>query len=646
MDLSSLNPQQKLAVKHIDGPMCVVAGAGSGKTRVLTYRIGHLIEQGISARNILAVTFTKKAADEMKERLSALIGTVAQDVHMGTFHSICYRILRQNWAAQGQQLLEPAQEWWQKKAIRDIIAPPSRQNPAGMNWDLDVGQALSFISWQKNCLISSDGKLEKVPEGFEEEYRTLYKRYEEQKEREGKLDFDDMLLWTWQLLRGNAGLLARYFTLFRYILVDEFQDTNLAQYEILKMLAAPSNNVFVVGDARQAIYGWRAARVEFILQFEKAWPSAKTIILETNYRSTENIVRFSNQLIDLAGIKYPGKCQAYKGTDLDPIFLESDDEDNEATRIIDEIKIFTDNSEFKYKDCAVLYRVNAQSRALEDALISAQVPYVIVGATGFYRRKEVVDIIAYLRVLEDNNDSEAIGRVLNVPTRYLGKAYLQKAHEWARKTGISLLEAVANCPAAGERRYRGVKDFMLCIRKLQILALTCNPEQMVYEARRITGYDDWLEENVGNEDGADNNRIENLNTLAKAASKFNSLKDFLFYAEQAASKPTEPEVGENKVWLMTCHRSKGLEFPVVFLAGMNQGLLPHHRSIDYLDGKVVPESVDEERRLCYVGMTRAQERLYLSATDMYQGKNMEPSMFIEELLDMGERTELSKAACF
>lgn len=637
MDLSTLNPGQKAAVLHTNGPCCTVAGAGSGKTKVLTTRIARLVADGVAPGNILAVTFTKKAAGEMQERLAGLIGAAAEDVVMGTFHSVCYRILRNEWLR--GQAKEPAQEYWQKRTIRSILAAPGKDNPYGMNWGLDVGTAMSFISWQKNNLITPDDELDGISPEIAERYRHLYRTYELLKEKEKKLDFDDMLLWCWQLLKGNPGIRARYADQFQYILVDEFQDTNRAQYEILKLLAKPLNNIFVVGDARQAIYGWRAAQVDYILGFQKEWPGAKLVVLETNYRSTSNIVELSNKFIGGAVTRYPGECRAYQGAQLDPFYLQSENEDEEAAQVVAEIQAMIEAEECKLGDCAVLYRVNAHSRALEDALIAAAVPYVIYGATGFYSRKEVKDILAYLRILEDPNEAEAIRRIINAPKRYLGKAFVQRAEEYARKMGIPLLNALNSCPEAGQYRYRGVRDFIYSISQLQRLADERTPQQMVQEVRRVTGYDSWLCEEEGAEESADNQRLENLDALASAASRFTSLREFVFYCEQAGSRPSDPEAGADKVQLMTLHRSKGLEFPVVFLAGMVQGLLPHRRSCVYVDGELLPESVEEERRLCYVGMTRARERLYLSTMDMYQGKDVRPSIFLEEVRPAEESGE-------
>jgi DNA helicase-2/ATP-dependent DNA helicase PcrA len=627
LEKMSFNSRQLEAVHHDNGPCCVLAGAGSGKTRILVGRVARLVvNEDIPARNILAVTFTRKAAGEMAERLEELIGPEVEDLNMGTFHSVCYRILKDEWRRKRDKGYEPASEYWQRRALREIIYER-------LNWNIDLGAALNWIGWQKNNLRGPDDELLRVPpEGpLAHKYRDMYRRYEEKKKAERKLDFDDMLLWCCWLMSDDAGVRARYSTQFRYILVDEYQDTNLVQNEILKLWAKPLNNVFVVGDARQAIYEWRAARVEFILRFEKDWPGARTIVLDTNYRSSSNIVSISNRLIKGAGIAYPGECSAHRGALDEPYVLINDHEDHEAGEVINEIGILVKADDYSLGDCAILFRTNAQARALEDALIAAAVPYVIHGGTGFYARKEVRDILAYLRILEDPDDFDAIARVINVPTRYIGRVFLERAREYAARQGVSLVRAVKDCPEAYQRRYRGAHEFVGCINRLAAYKDSFSPAQMVQLVRTETRYDDWLAEEEGAEEGADSHRIENLNSLVAAAQRFASLKDFLFYAEQAGSRPADTENNADKVQLMTIHRAKGLEFPIVFLAGMNQGLLPHYRSMALVDGKVVPESVEEERRLAYVGMTRAMDRLYLSTSKSYNGKYMEPSMFLKEV---------------
>jgi DNA helicase-2/ATP-dependent DNA helicase PcrA len=621
-----LNAEQAQAVLHNNGPCCTVAGAGSGKTRVITYRAARLVEAGVPGKNILAVTFTKKAAVEMQKRMAGLIGTAAlENLTVGTFHSICYRILQSKWRDDGKNRLDPAGESWCHWTIKDILD--------GMRWSLDISTAQSFISWQKSNLITVSDRLDmrNADPALEDKFRELYTQYEAVKNKENKLDFDDMLLWSYQLLRNNSSVRLRYQEKFRHIMVDEFQDTNQAQFEILRLLAA-RNNVFAVGDARQAIYGWRAARIEFILNFEKLWPGARIIHLKTNYRSTQNIVEASNNLISLGSISYPGKCRSYHGSGLDPIDHYSDDENGEADYVCHEIEELCRDG-LNYRNFACLYRVNAQSRGLEDSLIKNQIPYTIIGADSFYNQKEVKDIIAYLRILTNPDDDEAITRMINIPTRYLGKVFIQAAKNHALSHRMSLCEALGKCPEAGLRKYRGVHDFVRCIEKLK--RLDCSPADMTIHVRKVTGYDQWLAKTEGG-DSADNHRLENLTALAASAARFSKLEDFLFYVEQAQVRPVDPDTGGDQVQLMTLHRSKGLEFPVVFLCGLNQGLLPHQKSCVYINDELVPESIEEERRLCYVGMTRAQKRLYLSSIGEYQGRKIKRSVFLTEIMSASQ----------
>lgn len=639
MDLSHLNDQQRDAVLHQNGPCAVIAGAGSGKTRVLVWRIAYLIEEhNVPAGNILAVTFTRKAAGEMIDRLGGLIGGAVEDLHIGTFHSICLRILREEWKALGDRRAsyDILNEYWQRRYMKDILGRPGHKNPWGMDWNLDIKAALSFISTQKNNLrgpfsdlvIPADSLIE---DWMLPKYKTLYQRYEERKAEEQKLDFDDMLLLCFDLLRDNQAIRAKYQERFRYLLVDEFQDTNLAQYEILKLVAPPENNVFVTGDDDQSLYSWRAARPEFILNFEREWPGAKVLFLSINYRSTSNIVRISNALIANNQVRYPKVLEPHQGTGTDPCTLVALDEDHEAQMVTEEIRSLVQDGR-NHGDFAILYRTNAQSRAFEDACIKAGIPYVIIGAAGFYNRKEVKDLVAYLRVIHDPGDEEAVKRVLNVPSRYLGKAFIQQIEAWAARTGMSFYDAMSDCPMKAYQE-RGARDFLSVIEGARAVADDLHPGQLVQYIRKLANYDVYLQRDEGEGEDADYDRVENLNELASAASKFGSLGDFLFYVEQVTSRPKEDEEGNrDKVQLMSIHRSKGLEFPVVFLVGINQGLLPHRRSIVMgEDGEPLADSVEEERRLCYVGMTRAQVRLYLSHLESYQGKQAEPSMFLAEV---------------
>ncbi len=647
MDLSGLNKQQCQAVLHGPGPCCVLAGAGSGKTRVLTFRIARLIEEGVRPENILAVTFTKKAATEMVERLESLLGPGSvEELNIGTFHSICYRIIREEWRALGRRVPQVAEEYWQKRVVKNILAPQSQKNPWGMDWDLDVGQALAWISQQKNNLIGPQDKLI-VPESqvfLEGRYRELYRRYEKAKASENKLDFDDMLWWAFQLLRDNPAILSKYQGLLQWLLVDEFQDTNLAQYEILKLLAPPQNNLFVVGDDYQAIYGWRSARVDFILKFASTWQGAVGIPLEINYRSTEDIVKYSNLLISHNDNQKQKTCRANRKAMAEPVFLANDDEELEAEVIAQEILSLTggEQAKYGYGDIAVLYRVNAYSRALEEAFIKAGLPHVIIGAVGFYERKEVKDILAYLRAAA-RGDEEAAKRVINVPNRYLGRAFVQAAERYQARHGCSFLEAVRDCPEAAQRRYAvGVGQFLGIIEQVAAWVREgWSPEQMVTSLRKVTGYDAWLLKEEGGDEGPDNPRLENLAALVQAAARFKTVEEFLAYVDRATGKEPdhqEPAAG-GRVQLMTLHKAKGLEFAVVFMAGVSEGLLPHRKAVQYRDGEEIAESLEEERRLAYVGMTRAMDLLYLSSVESYLGKFTVPSRFVREVGFAVEKNE-------
>ena len=622
MSSGKLNPAQLEAVLHKEGPCCVLAGAGSGKTTVLTCRIGNMVaKQGISPASILAVTFTNKAATEMKDRLATILGTGLESLNIGTFHSICLGILKRDWAMQRIKPYDTLEDYEKKSLIIEILKE--------MNCALDAASAMVFISNQKNEMITWRDELVGVDFNIQQ-YRDLYRIYEEKKQQMGKIDFDDMLLMCYQLLAGDSASRARYYAKYRYVLVDEFQDTNTVQHEIIKLWVNPTNNLFVVGDDYQAIYGWRGGRVDFIVDFQKNWPGAKVIKLEINYRSTQNIVEFSNQLIACNLNQVPKNMKAFAGQGSDPIIITLSDEDDEADLVVKQIQEHVHGDQYLYKDCAVLYRTNALSQSIEDALIRSKIPYAIIGGTGFYCRREVRDIVAYISVIYDPDDAEAISRIINVPTRYLGKVFLQSAQKFADSRGISLLKAIETCQESSQGKYWRAREFVNIIRRLQLEAHRLSLSSLVHYIRQLTDYDHLVIEQEGGDDDVDNNRLDNLDSLATAAGKFSSLKDFVFYAKQAGQRKNKDDNGD-KVRLMTLHRSKGLEFGAVFMIGCNAGILPHKRSIEHVDGKIVPSSAEEERRLFYVGMTRARKFLYMIMPEEYHGRPMEPSMFLYEV---------------
>ncbi|WP_054948955.1 ATP-dependent helicase [Numidum massiliense] len=628
MNLDGMNPAQLEATTHIDGPCCVIAGAGSGKTRVLTHRIAYLIEQGVPAEQILACTFTRKAASEMTERLEPLVGREADLLNLGTIHSMCYRILREEWRNTGEDY-EILNDYWQKRYVKDILAPAGPKNPDGMNWGADVGDVLGVISKQKNELVTAQMFQKRIVDYDANDagrYARAYELYEERKQQEGKLDFDDMLIRCYYLLAENPVILAKYQERYKYILVDEFQDTNHAQWEIIRMLADPEANLFVVGDDWQSIYGFRGARPEYIVNFQKWYPEAEIVVLDTNYRSNSQIINVSNAVIQNNQDQYPKTVLAHRDPGREPMMLHATDEEHEAELIVSEIQTLIKNGT-KPGEIAILYRTNSQSRAFEDKLVRANISYTIVGSAGFYGRKEVKHMIGYLQVIADTNNDEAVKRILNVPNRFLGRVLIQNVESFAIQNGLSFYDAMQCIDNLRMFQKRNISEFVELIEELRRHSYP--PAQTIQLIRELTEYDAWLKKEDGDTDG-ENARIENLNELQSAASRHSDLTSFLQFVEMMTSRSQSNDDSDDRVQLMTIHRSKGLEYPAVFLTGMVNDLLPHKNAVGYVDGQILPNTCTEERRLCYVGMTRARDLLYMSYFDRYQGKDVEPSIFLTE----------------
>lgn len=630
IDLSMLNEGQRQAVSFGEGPLLVLAGAGSGKTRVLTYRIAHLIKQGEEPDSFFVSTFTKKAATEMTERLVDLIGQDAIDkVQIGTFHSFCFHVLK----VDSGRKFEVLRDYEQKKIFKGLLAPPSKEYPNALNWAIDVGQAMSVISRSKNELISVEKYAEQAGiDANTNKMVQLYRLYERYKSEQGKIDFDDMLLWCYKLFRDDPAILAKYQQKFKWLLVDESQDNNLAQWEITKMLAYPRHNITVVGDDDQGIYGFRGARPDQILAFDALFEGAKRITLGENYRSTSEIVDMATTLIANNAVRFKKRLVSMAGAGQEPVYIASEAPEDEASIVCNELETLFKQG-IKGRDIAILYRTNAQSRAFEDELVKRDIPYTIIGSAGFYARKEIKDIISYLRVINWPHDSrEEFERIINVPTRFLGKAFISQVSTYAYKAGLSFFDAMTQTPGLKRFQYEKADTFHFHITRLHDLVDDFTPSELIYEVRRVFGYDAWLLKEEGAEEGADNNRIENLNELASAASRFPSLTAFLDFVAKQQSKSNSDSPGEDKVQLMTIHRSKGLEWHVVFLAGVSQGLLPHKNSMQYGDdGEFISGSVEEERRLCYVGVTRARRILYMSSVNSWQSNPLMPSMFLGEM---------------
>jgi DNA helicase-2/ATP-dependent DNA helicase PcrA len=607
--LAGLNPEQKQAVEAINGPVLILAGPGSGKTRVITHRIAYLIRVvGVNPRRILAVTFTNKAAREMEDRLSKLVSASVKDITLGTFHAICARILR----VDGKEIgIDP------KFVIYDDDDQLSLVKRALADLNLDAKQ---FAPRALLSSISSAKAAMQQPQDisgrsyFEEVTQRVYERYQKLLDASSALDFDDLLMKTVMLFRKQPETLKRYQARYLHIQVDEFQDTNLVQYELIKQLAGQYRNVCVVGDPDQSIYSWRSADIRNILNFEKDFPDAKVVLLEQNYRSTQVILDTASHIIA------PNKERKAKGLWTEnekgalPMVVETYSEEEEAQWVVNEIDKTIRNEGMKSGDFAVLYRTNAQSRVLEEAFIRYGMPYKLVAGTRFYERREVKDIIAYCRLIQNPNDTVSLMRVINVPQRGIGDKSLDELSIWARDQGLSEYKALKLLADSKESSFQApfsarttkalagfavmLENFIEKSHELQLVQLF----DFVVEK---SGYKQYI---TGMVDGED--RWENVLELRGVAQDYKDLPPeqgmsvFLEGVALVADVDSLPDKLDT-VTLITLHQAKGLEFPVVFIVGMEDGILPHYRSIDD------PAQLEEERRLCYVGITRAQKKVYL-----------------------------------
>jgi DNA helicase-2/ATP-dependent DNA helicase PcrA len=602
-----LNPAQREAVYHGEGPLLVLAGAGSGKTRVLTYRIAHLLRAGrATPSQILAVTFTNKAAGEMRDRLGTLLGPgVARQLWIGTFHAICSRILRASGAPLG---LDPRfviyDEEDQRQCMRQVLLDlglDERQfPPAGV---------LAEVSRAKNELLDHVAYAARAETYREEVVARLYAGYERRLRECRALDFDDLLLWAVRLFREHPEVLAEYQERFRYVLVDEYQDTNHAQYVFTSLLAHRHRNLCVVGDDDQAIYKWRGADVRNILEFERDYPDARIVTLDENYRSTQRILAVASAVIRHNPHRHP-KALWTANPEGEPVTVyEAYDGYDEARYVADLVRAHV-AAGGEAGQVAVLYRTHAQSRQFEEMFLRMGIPYQIVGGLRFYERAEVKDILAYLRVCQNPADEASLRRILNVPRRGIGEATVRRLDLWARAQGVSLWEALGRAAEAGVAPAvrRAIDEFVGIVRELSAYAAEHSARDVLLRALEVTGYRKALQDEGTDEAYA---RLENLAELVGVAQEVEdrtgdgSLPAFL----EHLALQTDVDVLEEKpqrVTLMTLHSAKGLEFPVVVLAGLEEGLFPHARAAE------TPGGVEEERRLCYVGMTRARTRLVLT----------------------------------
>lgn len=642
MDLTALNPEQKRAAETLDGPVLILAGAGSGKTRALTYRVANLIDHGVPAWSILALTFTNKAAKEMKERVETLIGAEkADEAWISTFHSTCARILRRDIEKIGySRSFTIFDDDDQQRVIKEILKQ--------LNIDdrfLPVRELRSKISDAKNRMMTPDEWFGKtLRDRRNSMIHDVMTEYEKRMKELNALDFDDLLLKTLILLADHPPVLDAYRRRFRYVLVDEYQDTNRTQYELLRLLTAESRNLCVVGDDDQSIYGWRGADIRNILEFESDYPDAAVIKLEQNYRSTGNILDAANQVIaHNEGRKDKTLWTEHSAGDRITVYC-AQDEREEAAWIVRQIQMLKQAGE-SLGETALLYRTNAQSRIPEEVLMQAGIPYRVFGGQKFYERKEIKDILAYLRVIANPADDISLTRIINVPKRAIGDTTVQTISEYAHRQGIPVYAALAALPEElGSRARNSVTDFFRMMTMLSAMKESMQLEEFVDELIRVTG----LEEQYRKEDTDEAmSRIENIQEFRGSIHEFAQLGEdqtLESYLENVALVTDLDRADDRSgyVTLMTLHSAKGLEFDNVFIPGMEEGLFPSARSMEE------DNRLEEERRLMYVGITRARRRLYLSRASermLYnQYSHNPPSRFLDEIPERLMKKEYSRNA--
>jgi len=629
--LTGLNKEQQQAVQHTEGPLLILAGAGSGKTKVLTVRIAHLLAQGVNPYEILAITFTNKAAKEMKSRVEGLVGDVANRIWLSTFHSFCAKFLRfelDNFLGYNSNftIYDTSDSQAVIKAALKALNLDDKYYP--------VGAMIAAISDAKNKLLFASDFRKQARDFYQQKVADVYEYYERELRKNNALDFDDLLLVAVKLLQSNEAVLDKYSKRFRYVMIDEYQDTNHAQYLLAKLLASHWKNIAVVGDADQSIYAWRGADIQNILDFEKDYPNCTSIKLEQNYRSTKIILDAANAVIENNEGRPKKNLWTDKTEGAKIQHFTAQSEHEEAAFIGDTIAKKHDIHGVPYGDMAILYRTNAQSRVLEEALIKHALPYIMVGGTKFYDRKEIKDVLAYLRVLYNPFDDLSLLRIINVPKRSIGATTVAKLQDYARANGTSLFMTLTQLHLVDSikgKTKEKLEEFGILIFTLVAEMEDRTVLDILESILDRTGYLAQLEESTDPQDQA---RAENIGELLSVAKDFQdtnpsgTVEDFL---EQVAlvNDVDSFEQEESKVTLMTLHAAKGLEFPIVFLGGLEEGLFPHSRTL------MNPEEIEEERRLAYVGITRAEKELYISnaTTRTVFGRTSSylPSRFIDEI---------------
>jgi len=611
----TLNSPQQEAVELPSGPLLILAGPGSGKTRVITQRIAHLITNlGVPPYRIMAVTFTNKAAREMQERLSGLIGGLADEVTMGTFHRVCVRILRTEagYAGLDRQFViynDDDQVNLVKRCLMDLEVNTKQYTPRAV---------LSAIGHAKSILVTPEDY--PAHTYFEEVVRRVYERFQMELAQAKALDFDDIIMLTVQLFRDQPAVLEKYQTRYLHLLIDEFQDTNVAQYVWARLLAAKHRNICVVGDPDQSIYSWRSADIRNIMNFEQDYPDAKVVLLEQNYRSTKTILEAARSVISVNRQRKEVHLWTQNDAGSPITFREGYDEEEEAWYVVQELERLVTRGQYDYGDCAVMYRTNAQSRALEEAMVRASIPYKLVGATRFYERREIKDLMAYLRLIQNPYDGVSLQRVINVPPRGIGQRTVEELLRWAGRLGVPLYTAIqlATEPSDEDDTFGlprpqfspkikiALKSFLDLLNELMLASGSDYLTDLFDLLLERLNYRVYLLAAL--EDGEE--RWENVQELRAVTEQSNEMKPptglemFLENVALVSDVDNLQQQGDS-LTLITLHQAKGLEFPVVFIAGMEEGIFPHIRSFDD------PAQMEEERRLAYVGITRAKERLYL-----------------------------------
>ncbi|WP_235678866.1 DNA helicase PcrA [Jeotgalicoccus sp. ATCC 8456] len=609
MDLSGMNKEQLQAIKTTEGPLLIMAGAGSGKTRVLTHRVAYLLdEKQVPSYNILAITFTNKAAKEMRERVDRLIKEDANRMWISTFHSMCVRILRRDISYLGYDtsfsILDPLD---QQSVIKDILK----------NRNLDVKQhnprsILSVISAYKNQLIKPDQAIQEAGGFLDELYSQIYKDYQEVLYRNSSLDFDDLIMLTIELFEKEASVLSYYQSRFQYIHVDEYQDTNHAQYRLVQMLADKYRNICVVGDSDQSIYKFRGADIQNILNFERDYPEATVIKLEENYRSTKMILDAANAVIDNNTERKPKNLRSNKGEGAKVEVNVSFSEREEGQAVVRKIQELSD--EYSYGDMAVLYRANAQSRAVEDAFVKSSIPYKMVGGMKFYSRMEIKDLMSYLKVIQNPFDDISFSRIINVPKRGIGAKTIEKLQAHADQLNSSIYDAIRDADFLGIPQKTVVKlvSLLEVLDNLKEKSKYLTMTELVDEVLKDTGYHDMLAQDKTLEARSRLENLEEFKTVTKEFDNEHPVQDdnlFEFLSDMALVSDQDGVDDTVGVTMMTMHASKGLEYKVVFIVGLEEGVFPSKR-VQFDD-----KELEEERRLMYVGVTRAMDRLILSRAE-------------------------------